>query len=300
MSVNTTPRRPSCNPSISDLSSPPNSLARRASSTGSTLNDSPLATDRKKRNRTLLRDYYGLGPNKGDTHDLDSPETFNSTSYFNNLTSTASLPDLLRRETDLLNEIRELDGERQSLVYNHHHELIEASETIRKMKSRAEALDSSLDSLKTSFEKISQLSTSLAPPVPAPTSRSHSHSHSHPISTNTPTPTSPSQSNPSLLSTATNSTTFSPLLHLAPLLSLPILLKSLDKPNSDLLWGSWEPALTSWQEENVQGVEEISRECRQVLRNHNTGRRSSVSSTSYKVGASASTGGGGGGGMTSM
>lgn len=168
------------------------------------------------------------------------------------------------------------------------------------MKSRAEALDSSLDSLKTSFEKISQLSTSLAPPVPAPTSRSHSHSHSHPISTNTPTPTSPSQSNPSLLSTATNSTTFSPLLHLAPLLSLPILLKSLDKPNSDLLWGSWEPALTSWQEENVQGVEEISRECRQVLRNHNTGRRSSVSSTNYKVGASASTGGGSGGGMTSM
>lgn len=29
-------------------------------------------------------------------------------------------------------EIRELDGERQSLVYNHHHELIEASDTIRK------------------------------------------------------------------------------------------------------------------------------------------------------------------------
>jgi len=30
-------------------------------------------------------------------------------------------------------EIRELDGERQSLVYNHHHELIEASDTIRKV-----------------------------------------------------------------------------------------------------------------------------------------------------------------------
>jgi hypothetical protein len=27
-------------------------------------------------------------------------------------------------------EIRELDGERQSLVYNHHHELIAASDTI--------------------------------------------------------------------------------------------------------------------------------------------------------------------------
>ena len=33
----------------------------------------------------------------------------------------------------LVIEIRELDGERQSLVYNHHHELIEASDTIRKV-----------------------------------------------------------------------------------------------------------------------------------------------------------------------
>lgn len=31
--------------------------------------------------------------------------------------------------------MRELDGERQSLVYNHHHELIEASDTIKKVCS---------------------------------------------------------------------------------------------------------------------------------------------------------------------
>lgn len=54
---------------------------------------------------------------------------------------------LLKRENDLLTgkysfaqnwasfvksgiEIRELDSERQSLVYNHHHELIAASDTI--------------------------------------------------------------------------------------------------------------------------------------------------------------------------
>ncbi len=32
-------------------------------------------------------------------------------------------------------EIRELDGERQSLVYNHHHELIAASDTIAAVKN---------------------------------------------------------------------------------------------------------------------------------------------------------------------
>ena len=33
-----------------------------------------------------------------------------------------------------LADIRELDSERQALVYNHHHELIDASDTIRKVR----------------------------------------------------------------------------------------------------------------------------------------------------------------------
>lgn len=163
-------------------------------------------------------------------------------------------------------------------MYNHHHELIQASDTIRKvslplpplpslpaalpltflatishlinqMKSRAEALDTSLDSLKTSFERISQLSTSLTPP----------------------STTSPRSSSASISSSVPR---FSPLRHLPPLLSLPILLKLLDKKSSDLLWGSWEPALRSWEDENVEGVEEVGRECREVLR---SARRGSVS-----------------------
>jgi hypothetical protein len=45
----------------------------------------------------------------------DSPETFNPTAYFNNLTSTASLPDLLKRETDILNGQFLLDVSTSSL-----------------------------------------------------------------------------------------------------------------------------------------------------------------------------------------
>jgi vacuolar protein sorting-associated protein 51 len=40
------------------------------------------------------------------------------------------LPRFSPRDAEPLTEIRELDGERQSLVYNHHHELIAASDTI--------------------------------------------------------------------------------------------------------------------------------------------------------------------------
>lgn len=119
-------RRSSYAPStVSDLTSPPPSFSRRestVSSVGATPN-----SERKRRNRTLLRDYYGLGqstnraPEK-DQLDIgsfspllhlrlpftlvklaDSPFTFSPDAYFTNLTSTASLSDLLKRENELLN-----------------------------------------------------------------------------------------------------------------------------------------------------------------------------------------------------
>lgn len=104
---------------------------------------------------------------------------FDAKAYYEQLITTASLPALLKRENGLLSEIRELDSERQSLVYNHHHELIAASDTIAavrlatssfdgaacswqaQMKSRADHLDADLDLLRAAFSEISRLSTEI-------------------------------------------------------------------------------------------------------------------------------------------
>lgn len=76
-------------------------------------------------------------------------------------------------------EVRQLDSERQSLVYNHHHELIAASDTIAavcssciiralmdsslsQMKARAEKLDADMDLLKAAFSEISRLSAEVS------------------------------------------------------------------------------------------------------------------------------------------
>lgn len=135
------------------------------------------------------------------------------------------------------------------------------------MKSRALALDASLDSLKASFQSISQLSTSLSSPSTPPPPRAFpppSHPSSHPLHS---LPESPPQ------------TAFDPLLHLPALLSLPILLRALlasgERKKADQLWGLWEPSLRAWEEEGVSGAEEVGRECREVLRG---GRRGSVGS----------------------
>lgn len=98
------------------------------------------------------------------------------------------------------------------------------------MKSRAEALDTSLDSLQTSFEKISQLSTSLASLVARPVSSSRRRRRT---STTTTTTTSEgvdrhgSSRSPTRRVSATAAAEFSRSIHLAPLLALPIVLRVL-------------------------------------------------------------------------
>ncbi|KAG8796486.1 hypothetical protein FRC12_021119 [Ceratobasidium sp. 428] len=120
------------------------------------------------RARDLLRKHYGLGAvaasgslKSRDPMDLDSPN-FDAKAYYEHLITTTTLPELLKKENDLVHEIKQLDGERQSLVYNHHHELIAASDTIHAMKTRAESLDVDLDKLMSAFSEISRLSAEVS------------------------------------------------------------------------------------------------------------------------------------------
>ncbi|KAI0319210.1 Vps51/Vps67-domain-containing protein [Amylostereum chailletii] len=161
-----TPTRPRSTNGPSRLSnSPVPSSPRRVS--GGSLANAPL--DRSKsRARDLLRKHYGLGvgppPPSGrpmDPMDLDSP-AFDPKAYYEQLITTSTLTTLLKKENELLNDMRQLDSERQSLVYNHHHELIAATDTISAMKTRAESLDADLDLLKIAFSEISRLSAEVA------------------------------------------------------------------------------------------------------------------------------------------
>ncbi|KAI0775315.1 Vps51/Vps67-domain-containing protein [Trametes elegans] len=169
------PTPPSSLRSVPSGSSTPRRISGSVTSLGPTgaVEGTPSGAggDRQKtRARELLRKHYGLGlgppPPLGgakssqDPMDFDSP-AFNARAYYEQLITTSSLPTLLKTENDLLTEIRELDSERQSLVYNHHHELIAASDTIAAMKSRAENLDADLDLLRAAFSEISRLSAKI-------------------------------------------------------------------------------------------------------------------------------------------
>ncbi|TDL25677.1 hypothetical protein BD410DRAFT_603991 [Rickenella mellea] len=185
--MSSTPRRTPSNPSHSNavarppLSSPSSSstlsaaaaLSPRRATTPTPVVNPPHAPSTpppiekpKGRARDLLRKHYGLGvgpppPLQGpgrplDPMNMDSP-AFDARSYYEQLISTSSLLTLLKRENELTSEIRQLDSERQSLVYNHHHELIAASDTISTIKTRAESLDVDLEKLREAFSEISRL-----------------------------------------------------------------------------------------------------------------------------------------------
>ncbi|KAI0043808.1 hypothetical protein FA95DRAFT_1469692, partial [Auriscalpium vulgare] len=155
------PLRPT---SPSPLSRPISSSPRRTPIDSATLSPGTPPPGRKTNARDLLRKHYGLGvapplPSGKlmDPMDLDSP-AFDARAYYEQLITTSSLTTLLKKENELLLDMRELDSERQSLVYNHHHELIAATDTISAMKTRAESLDADLDLLRAAFSEISRLS----------------------------------------------------------------------------------------------------------------------------------------------
>ncbi|KAG8931030.1 hypothetical protein FRC03_002034 [Tulasnella sp. 419] len=154
--------RLSPNPSLSGLHQTPSSPTPSMGGSGAS----------KSRARDLLRKHYGLGigvptpsGNPADPTDIDSA-AFNAKAYYDQLITTASLPALLKKQNDLVSEIRQLESDRQALVYNHHHELIAANDTIRAMKSRAEGLDVDLEKLKMAFSEISRLSTEVTDDLP--------------------------------------------------------------------------------------------------------------------------------------
>ncbi|KAI8456203.1 Vps51/Vps67-domain-containing protein [Phakopsora pachyrhizi] len=253
----------------------------------------------KRRARNLLRDYYGLNHStvstsqsssssketnveqirslnadegRGrDSISIDSPD-FDPNAYFKKLIKDSSLKSLISTANGVISDIRELDGERQNLVYNHHHELVEASETIGKvnttvtksthpytsinlfkMKANAEKLDVTLDQLQNSFSSISQLLTTIS---------SSKHEERRP--------------EVDLKEENRQKGAFRPELHLFALMNLPIVLRGLmraeDRGSADQLWGKWEPSLRCFEEVGVRGVKEIGNECREALRNSNSQR----------------------------
>ncbi|WVR08740.1 hypothetical protein IAU60_005798 [Kwoniella sp. DSM 27419] len=139
--------------------------------------------EQRRARREQLRSFYGIKGDagvpsggeggdgvKGDPLDIDSP-AFNPSAYYEHLIAEQDLSGLMRKAASLGADIGNLEASRHSLVYNHHHQLFAAGDTISHLNSRTPQLLSIMAELQQSFSSISQLVDSIALPEAEDSSR---------------------------------------------------------------------------------------------------------------------------------
>ncbi|CAG8452606.1 7308_t:CDS:10 [Scutellospora calospora] len=133
--------------------SPPNSFA----STSKSVKPITLTLPRKGRVKN-----YGLDPDGKKVDPLDiNNSAFEAEHYCNVLLTEKHLSELMQRDNDLSTEIRQLDGDMKTLVYENYNKFISATDTIRKMKNNVESMESEMDQLSKSISNISNVTSSV-------------------------------------------------------------------------------------------------------------------------------------------
>ncbi|XP_064407965.1 vacuolar protein sorting-associated protein 51 homolog isoform X2 [Latimeria chalumnae] len=126
---------------------------------------------RKRRAHGMLKLYYGIseeGPagEKGGRDPLDPTDIngahFNPEVYLTKLRKECSLTQLMDCETDMVKQIRALDSDMQTLVYENYNKFISATDTIRKMKNDFKKMEDEMDCLATNMAAITEFSARIS------------------------------------------------------------------------------------------------------------------------------------------
>lgn len=184
---------------MSTIASPRGSISVRSpSSTRTSIDSTARPPTNARRNRAALRDYYGLknatkegdskiseestrtelGPEEDETlTELDASE-FNAEGFVEDLLAREGLNGVLKVEADLLSrafflraptpaaesclEIRNLDSDRKSLVYDNYSKLLSATSTIRRMRGNMDPLAPTTHTLGPAISHIAETAASLS------------------------------------------------------------------------------------------------------------------------------------------
>ena len=85
--------------------------------------------------------------------DMDS-KLFDMKTYFRDQVKVLKMDDLIKMDNEVNSEIRSLDSDLQTLVYENYNKFITATDIIKNIKNNMSELDVELDALKTSIGKI--------------------------------------------------------------------------------------------------------------------------------------------------
>ncbi|CAL1573815.1 unnamed protein product [Knipowitschia caucasica] len=131
----------------------------------------PSGAEDGKRRRVhgMLKLYYGLNEEGKaveqseslDPCDINGPH-FDPELYLNKLRRECSLAELMDHETCMVKQIRSLDSDMQTLVYENYNKFISATDTIRKMKNDFKKMEDEMDCLSANMASITDFSARIS------------------------------------------------------------------------------------------------------------------------------------------
>ncbi|NP_001027521.1 vacuolar protein sorting-associated protein 51 homolog [Xenopus tropicalis] len=122
---------------------------------------------KKRKAHGMLKLYYGMTEEgKACERHLEPTDVdgvhFNPELYLTKLRKESSLSQLMDVEADMVRQIRSLDSEMQTLVYENYNKFISATDTIRKMKNDFKKMEDEMDGLATNMAVITEFSARIS------------------------------------------------------------------------------------------------------------------------------------------
>ncbi|CAC5389288.1 ANG2 [Mytilus coruscus] len=118
----------------------------------------------KRKRHGMLKMYYGIEQSGGatlDPCDINGAH-FEADTYLSNLIKQRSLTELMDEETKMVTQIRALDSDMQTLVYENYNKFISATDTIRKMKNDFKKMEDEMDHLASNMATITEFSGTIS------------------------------------------------------------------------------------------------------------------------------------------
>ncbi|XP_057307111.1 vacuolar protein sorting-associated protein 51 homolog [Hydractinia symbiolongicarpus] len=120
------------------------------------IDDEELA---RRRKRGLLKMYYGANEQQQQQNPYDINQAhFQHDKYLDKLFKEKSLHELMDKESEIIKQIRSLDSDMQTLVYENYNKFIDATDTIKKMKNDFRKMEDEMTKLDTTLSSVTEFS----------------------------------------------------------------------------------------------------------------------------------------------
>lgn len=120
----------------------------------------------RKKRHGMLKVYYGMEEETPGSPTIDPCDIngahFDPEMFLSKLIKEKSLTELMDEEAKTVTQIRALDSDMQTLVYENYNKFISATDTIRKMKNDFKKMEDEMDHLATNMSTITEFSGNIS------------------------------------------------------------------------------------------------------------------------------------------